>query len=409
MRQLFCTIIFLCATFWLNISVHARDIYLGMSGAFTGPTRSLGIELYRGSKAYFDFINDQGGVNGNKIYIKGYDDGYNPNPALINTINLVEKDKVFLLFDYVGTPTTTRILPLLQKYSSKHIYLFCPFTGANPMRQPPYNKFVYNLRASYDQEVTALVDNFVALGIKKFGVFYQIDAYGRGGWQGIRKALHKYGLEVEAEATYSRGAKFTDSFVEQVNSFLEKDVDAVICISAYAAAAGFIRDARDLGLDVPIANISFVDAESQSELLFELEQKTGKNYTQKLVNSQVVPFYTKKNLPALKEYKMCMEKYRPTIPKEFDDGSYNCKKFGAVSFEGFLNAKLVVKLLEALGSEPVRAEIPEAMCRLNMIDLGIDSIVFYTYYFQQPIDKVYFITFQNGQIKPLKSFKELLK
>jgi len=274
MRQFFCTIFFLCATFWLNISVHARDIYLGMSGAFTGPTRSLGIELYRGSKAYFDFINDLGGINGNKIYIKTYDDGYNPDPTLINTINLVEKDKVFLLFDYVGTPTTTRILPLLQKYSSKHIYLFCPFTGANPMRQPPYNKFVYNLRASYNQEVTALVDNFVALGIKKIGVFYQIDAYGRGGWQGIRKALHKYGLEVEAEATYLRGAKFTDSFVEQVNIFLEKGVEAVICISAYAAAAGFIRDARDLGLDVPIANISFVDAESQSELLFDLEQKT---------------------------------------------------------------------------------------------------------------------------------------
>jgi len=86
----------------------AREIRIGMSAAFTGPTRGLGIELYRGSMAYFSHINEQGGVFGHKISLIAYDDGYNPVPTIRNTIRLVEEDDIFLLFDYVGTPTVTR-------------------------------------------------------------------------------------------------------------------------------------------------------------------------------------------------------------------------------------------------------------------------------------------------------------
>ena len=86
-----------------------------MSAAFKGPTGGLGTELYRGSMAYLDYINSLGGVHGKKIRIQAYDDGYNPIPAIENTIKLIEKDNVFLLFDYVGTPTVTRVLPIIKK------------------------------------------------------------------------------------------------------------------------------------------------------------------------------------------------------------------------------------------------------------------------------------------------------
>jgi ABC-type branched-subunit amino acid transport system substrate-binding protein len=399
-------LIFLSGT---AMSVHAQDIYLGMSGAFIGPSRSLGIELYRGSKAYFDFINEQGGINGQKIYIKAYDDGYNPGPALMNTINLVENDKVLLLFNYVGTPTTVRVLPLLQKYSAEHIYLFCPFTGVSTVRKPPYNELVFNLRASYHTETAVLVDNFVRQGYKKIGVFYQVDAYGRDGWQGIQKALHKHGLSINAEATYRRGAKFTDSFFRQANHFLKQKVDAIICIASYQAAAGFIRDVRNLGHDVPIANISFVDPEAMGNLLFKLENKTGKTYTDNLINTQVVPFYSQENIPAREEYKLCMKKFQPTMPEQYEDGTYEYKEYGAVSFEGFLNAKLIVNLLQNMGCDLRRKSIPQIIQSLKEIDLGINAKVFYSYYYILGPNKVYFITFHNRQIKPIKYFQEFLK
>ena len=99
-----------------------------MSAAFTGPSRELGIELYRGSMAYFEHVNRSGGIHGRKLVLKAYDDGYNPIPAVDNTVKLIERDNPLLLYGYVGTPTTTRILPLLRKYEDKDAFLFFPFT-----------------------------------------------------------------------------------------------------------------------------------------------------------------------------------------------------------------------------------------------------------------------------------------
>src|SRR5262245_31871610 len=56
------------------------DLVLGMSAAFDGPSRGLGIELYRGAMAYFEYINQDGGIHGQKIVLKAYDDRYEPGP-----------------------------------------------------------------------------------------------------------------------------------------------------------------------------------------------------------------------------------------------------------------------------------------------------------------------------------------
>src|SRR5262245_45873510 len=134
-----------------------------MSAAFSGTSKDLGIELYRGSMAYIEHINRSGGgIYGRRIIIKAYDDNYNPIPAIQNTIKLVDQDNAFLLFNYVGTPTVTRILPLLKSYNDKFIYLFSPFTGAQSLRQAPYGQYVFNLRASYQDETEGLVNHFVS-------------------------------------------------------------------------------------------------------------------------------------------------------------------------------------------------------------------------------------------------------
>ncbi|HAC65734.1 MAG TPA: ABC transporter substrate-binding protein, partial [Cyanothece sp. UBA12306] len=154
-----------------------EPIILGMSAAFSGASSNLGLELYHGSMAYIDKINQAGGINGHPIIIKAYDDGYDPLSTLKNTIRLVENDGVSLLFDYVGTPTVTKILPLLQKYQENKVFLFFPFTGAEPHRQYPYARSVINLRPSYQEETAGLVDHFLKMGRKRIAVFYQIDAY----------------------------------------------------------------------------------------------------------------------------------------------------------------------------------------------------------------------------------------
>jgi len=241
--------------------------------------------------AYFAHVNATGGVNGLQIRIKAYDDAYDPTKAILNSIKLIEEDRVFLLFNYVGTPTVTRVLPVLTRFSERQMYLFFPFTGAEPQRAPPYNRLAFNLRASYGDETAELVNYFMVTNRKRIGIFYQVDAYGRSGWDGVRKALQNHGTRIAAETTYRRGAPYSARVAKQVDILRAANVDAVISIGAYAAAAAFGRDATDAGWDMSIANVSFVGSESMLELLLAEGARTGKDYTRRLVNSQVVPSY----------------------------------------------------------------------------------------------------------------------
>ncbi len=382
------------------------EIVIGVSAAFSGPSQGLGIELYRGAMAYIETVNAAGGVHGRQIVLQVYDDEYNPIPAVDNTISLAETDDVFLLFGYVGTPTVTRILPLLKLYSDRSLYLFFPFTGAQPQREPPYDEFVFNLRASYRQETAGLTDHFVDIGRERIAVFYQADAYGRSGWDGVTRALERHGLEIAGEATYRRGTSFAESFSPQVDILKEADAEAVILIGSYEACAGLIRDARDVGWDIPIANVSFVGSENLLKLLIEASQETGKDYTINLINSQVVPSYEDTSLPAVREYRGLMDSVDPAPPPQVIKVDYEPLRYSFVSFEGFLNAKLLVEILKEMGDSPSRSQIQSTVERIQELDLGIGVPVSFGQGRHQGLDKVYFTTVENERFVPLTDWTE---
>ncbi|HKF09525.1 MAG TPA: ABC transporter substrate-binding protein, partial [Xanthobacteraceae bacterium] len=215
------------------------EIRLGMSADFSASAQALSIELYRGAMAYLLPLNNAGGVvNGRRVVIKPYDDQYEPDLVVRNTLKLMDEDDVFALFSYVGTPTMNRALPLLQMHHDKHFLQLFPFTGADTNRIPPYNQLSFNLRASYDQEMKGLVDHFVAVNRTRIALFYQADAYGRAGWGGLRRALDAHGLEIAGEATYLRGSPFDQSYDRQVAIMQRLQPDAVVCVGTYPACAG---------------------------------------------------------------------------------------------------------------------------------------------------------------------------
>jgi ABC-type branched-subunit amino acid transport system substrate-binding protein len=380
-----------------------------MSAAFTGASQGLGAELYRGSMAYFESINASGGVNGRKIMIQAYDDGYDPVPAVENTVSLVEQDDVFLLFDYVGTPTVTRVLPLLRKYEGQSMYLFFPFTGAQPQREEPYDQLVFNLRASYREETAGLVDHFYQVGRTRVGVFYQADSYGRSGWDGVSRALAEKGLEIVGEATYERGSTFTDDYSQQVQLLMEADADVIISIGAYAACGGFIRAARDAGWDVPVANVSFVGSENMLGLLQEASQAAGVDYTVGLVNSQVVPSYEDTSLSAVNEYRSLMNQYNPQPPSNLIAQGYQTVEYSFVSFEGFLNAKLLAEILTLLGPTPARDNIPDTVESIQDFDIGIGVPVNFGPNRHQGLSAVYYTTVKDGKFVPITDWQEWKK
>lgn len=373
---------------------------LGMSAAFTGPSRGLGIELYRGSVGYFTHLNQRGGIGGKPVVIESLDDGYHPGPAIENTITFMNQAHIQCLYNYVGTPTVTRVLPLLKGYGGSRKTLFFPFTGAEPQRQSPYNRYVFNLRASYRQELAEQVARFIEVGRKRMAVFYQADAYGRSGWDGTRRALAGYGLTLAGEATYRRGTSFNESMQEQVRIIRRSEPDVVLSIGSYAACAAFIRDARDMGLDVPITNVSFVGSENMLELLQQAGKETGRDYTVDLVNTQVVPSYEDLSLSAVREYRALMDTVNPQ-PPDVAEKDYTPLRYSFTSFEGYLNAKVMGAILKRLDQSPGLG-LNGAAESLAYLDLGINAPVSFGPGKHQGLNKVYFTTVRDGAFVPVR-------
>lgn len=405
-------IITISICFWLSflivVKAESKPIIIGMSGAFNGSSANIGRELYQGSMAYFDYINDNGGIKGHPILLKAYDDGYNPFLTIKNTMNLVEKDQVLLLFNYVGTPTVTKILPLLHKYESKNILLFFPFTGAQPHRQPPFDEFVFNLRPSYQQETGGLVEHFLSLNKKRIAVFYQIDSYGRSGWNGVRKKLKESGLSMVTEATYYRGKKFNSDFSSQVEILKKSNPDAIISIASYEAAAGFIRDARNANLKIPIANISFTGSDNLLGLLETINNNNKIDYTDNLINSQVIPSYEDLTLSASKEYRLYINKYQKKIPNHLIKENHVIPKYSLVSFEGFLNAKLLVKILENIPNLDEVKNLKSIIENMNNIDIGINIPIKFSPESHQALNNIYYTTIIDGKNTPIQNGKSWL-
>ncbi len=389
--------------------VTSKDIRVGMSAAFRGPSAGLGTELYRGASAYYAEVNQRGGVHGRTVSVVALDDGYEPTPCIKNTIALVEREQVFFLSNYVGTPTLTRALPVIKRYADRQVILVGNFTGAQPQREEPYLEQVFNIRASYRQEMMALVDRFWQAGARKFGVYYQIDAYGRSGTDGVARGLAQRGARIVAEATYIRGAKFEDDMTPAVQALRQAGVEAVLCTGAYQGCGAFVRTARDLGWPAPISNVSFVGSEAMLSLLVKHGKSAGRDYTQALVNSQVVPSYDDLSLPGVVEYRALMERYKPLVPETLRDPQYTPEQLSFRSLEGFINAKVIVEGLRRAGPNPTRASFRQALESLRGFDLGIGAPLTFGPERHQGLDSVYFTNVVNSRWVPVTDWAAAMK
>ncbi len=387
--------------------VTPREIRIGMSAAFKGASAGLGTELYRGAQAYYAEVNARGGVHGRAIGVVALDDDYNPLPCIRNTIDLVEKERVFFLSNYVGTPTLTRALPVIKRYGD--VVLVGNFTGAQPQREPPYVDQVFNIRASYRQEMMALVERFWQQGARRFGVFYQVDAYGRSGTDGVARGLALRGARIVAEATYRRGARFEDDMTPAAKALREAGVDVVLCTGAYQGCGAFVRSVRDLGWTVPVSNLSFVGSDAMLALLLKHGRETGRDYTRALVNSQVVPSYDDVTLPAVGEYRTLMDKHSPAVPESLRDPKYTPQRYSFISLEGFINAKVVVEALRRAGVNPTRASLRQALESLRALDLGIGAPLYFGPERHQGLDSVYFTRVDGGRWAPIADWSAAVR
>ncbi len=316
-------------------------IVLGQSAPFTGAAVQLGLQFHLGAQAYFDTVNAKGGVNGRTIEIKRLDDGYEPERCVANTRQLIADD-VFALFGYIGTPTSLAALPLA---STAKVPFFAPFTGAQALRDP-FNRYAIHVRASYFDETAAIVRQITSTGIKKIGVFYQNDAYGKTGLEGVTRALSAMTLDPVALGTVERN---TIDVAQAVKDILAQKPEAIVQIGAYKAVATFVRQARRGGFSGNFYNVSFVGTQA---LIDELGAEA-----RGVSVSQVMPFpYTPATLLS-GEYLAAIKEKRGVEP------NYS-------GMEGFVAAKVFTEGVRRAGRALTREGFINAVQGMQNVNLG---------------------------------------
>lgn len=356
-----------------SYQVDETKIVLGSSLALGGHAGYLGTQTLHGALAYIHHVNEQGGVHGRRIELIAYDDAYDPPRCVANTQKLIIQDGVFALFSYVGTPTTVKIVPLVEK---ARIPLVGMFTGAYALREP-VNRYLVNVRASYYQETAAAVKHLAGdLGIRRLAVFYQYDAYGFDGLRGTELALRAYGLTPVARGSYIRGTLHVEEGLERIR---ESGAEAVVMIGTYEPCARFIREARAAGFNPVFYNVSFVGAD-------ELARRLGPDGDGVMV-SQVVPppesAEMQALLPGVSDYVRLLSRFYPDDKPNF------------VSLEGYINARVLVEGLERAGRGVDRESFIDAIETIRDWDIGIANTISFSPADHQGLEEVYFTCIKN--------------
>jgi branched-chain amino acid transport system substrate-binding protein len=370
----------------LSPGVSAQEILLGSSLALQGHAGFLGTQTLRGALSYLNHINAQGGVHGRIVKVISYDDSYDPPMCLANTQKFIIDDQVFALFCYVGTPTTVKVLPMIEE---ARIPLLGMFTGANALREP-FSRYLINVRASYYQETGAAVQHLVEdLGLKKIAVFYQYDAYGFDGLTGTELALKRFNLAPVAGGSYNRG---TLDVEEGLNKIISSGAEAVAMIGTYDPCAKFIRLAHAQGFRPLFYLVSFVGAD---ELARRLENQHGIT----VVMSQVVPPPDRRDpsplLTGPDGYVTLLKHYYPKDQPNF------------VGFEGFINARVLVEGLRRVGADVTRERFIDAIESIRDLSLGPDVTIAFSASDHQGLDRVHFTQLENGQFALIRDWAEV--
>jgi branched-chain amino acid transport system substrate-binding protein len=377
-RQLAAHVLFALGMVSAAAQIHAengvsdKEIKIGMVNALTGPASGLGTQLKAGTEAYFAKVNANGGVNGRKITLMSLDDGYEPGKAAAATKKLIDEEKVFTLFGYVGTPTSTAAVPLVSKANVPYVF---PFTGAEFLRNP-VNKNVFNLRASYFDETEAMVERLTKdLNASKIAMFIQDDAFGEAGKAGVNRALHKRSMKLVEEARYKRNTLDVDDGLAKIKA---AQADAVVFIGTYKPLAAIVKKAKENGIKAKFVTVSFIGT---TDFINEAGPDGDGVYI-----TQVMPSPDDASVPLVQQYQQDMKGVN----------------INYTSLEGYVNAVVLVEALNKAGNNLTRLGLVNV---LEGMDADVGGIkVSFSPTKHQGSKQVFLTRVQGGKAVPINKF-----
>ncbi|WP_216825463.1 ABC transporter substrate-binding protein [Kiloniella sp. EL199] len=360
----------------------SNELVFGMSTALSGPAAELGKNMRLGVQIRLERENEAGGIDGHKIRLIVWDDGYEPERTIPNMRDLINLEEVLAIIGNVGTPTAISAIPIVNEEKT---LFFAPYTGAGVLRKNPPDRYVINYRASYAEETSTMVDALIRNGDLKpeeIAFFTQRDSYGDAGYIGGINALKKYGLKSETDIVHSRYERNTLVVESALADILLADPlpKAIIIVGAYAPSAKFMKLARNAGVDALFLNVSFVGSAP-------LAKELGNNMKRVIV-TQVVPYPEDLSVPIVRSYHDDMKLY----------GGGQEVSFG--SLEGYIAMEILIKAMHNIEGQPNRENIIDAIENLGEFEIGIGRKLYYDRESHQASHKVWSTTLRQGKFVP---------
>lgn len=320
--------------------VTADSITVGQSGALTGPADEQGRELKAGIEAYFNAVNQSGGVSGRKLKLVSLDDAGEVDKAKANTNKLINEAGVLALVGYNGEHTIKAVLGAIDKAK-------VPLIGAASGDQTLHenvNRYVFNLRASYYDETERIVDAYVKRGVNKIAMFYQNDPFGRAGLAGVDKAMRDRKLAIALFGSVDRNSTNVATAAQNIH---KSGAQAVVIATSAKTGAAFIKEMKKLGSSAQFFLLSTAGAKTLASTLGDEGRGVGV--------SQVVPLPTSES---------------EALGKEYVKNIGGLANTSFASLEGYITAKLLVEGIKKAGKNPTRESLVDALDKTGNFDLA---------------------------------------
>jgi len=314
------------------------EIKIGNTMPYSGPASAWGV-IGKSEAAYFSMINDQGGVNGRKINFITRDDGYSPPKTVEMVRKLVEEDRVFFLFQTLGTASNVAVQGYLNEQKIPQLFVA---TGADRWNDPKTHPWTMGWQPSYRAEARIYARYILRnLPDAKIAVLYQNDDLGEDYFIGLREGLgDKADRMIVATKTYETTDPTIDS---QIVALHGSGANVLVTVAAPKFAAQTIRKVYDIDWKPThfLGNIS-----SSIKAVMQpagLEKGVG-IITAAYIKDPTDP--QRRETPEYKEWQAWMTKYNTAA--NLADG---------FAVYGYSVSQTLISILKACGNDLTRANV----------------------------------------------------
>jgi branched-chain amino acid transport system substrate-binding protein len=343
--------------------VTATTVTLGAHYPLTGPAAPGYSEIGPAAQAMFSYINDGGGVNGRKITLKYKDDGYNP----ANTVNVVKQlvlqDKVFAIFNGLGTPTHSKVTDYLNTSRVPDLFVA---SGARLWNDPDKHPYTFGWQPNYLIEGKILgkyiKDNFAG---KKIGYLYQNDDFGKDGIAGLDTQLDASSV-VDKQAYETSQLSQPTGIAPQLSSLKAKGAEVIVSFTIPAATAVALLTNAKLSYQpqMVVTNVGS-DPTTLTGLLGKFSKGlVGAQLLNGIVSDSYLPLVSDTADAWNKLFRKVHDKYIPKLPY---DGNVQYGMSAAVTF---------AQALAAAGTNPTRQSLIDAVEKGGFKGPGVTPFAF---------------------------------